>query len=290
MSKLAPARWITTSFFVAFAAMLRAEEAPEKEYPEVAAFAGSLTDVTWELQGTNDLKQLQFDGEAMRPLQKDSSLGSPYDTVFPDEGIVRLLYSNGTSGRYIFSTELKYVTPLKIRSERTFAILDAAKAKRVASFPKDVEQVVYQSTDDGPDRKPGKFRWSGETMDFSAQNNGTWLTESHRPVVANRRVFETTPAENAVIWFVFSADGAEAWMLEVENVFGGHRADMPAKESMTANESGLTPQLNDLANHMMDLIDVGESGLVATLQRQFERRLKSQPELLERLKQRVNAR
>lgn len=277
-------------FFTSPVFPLIAEEASEKEYPEVVAFAESITGVTWELQGTNSLKRLQFDGEAMCPVRNDGSLGSPYESVFPDEGVVRLLFTNGTSGWYLFSTNLKYITPLTIRSERTFAIGKPDEAKRIQNFPRDIANVVYESTDDGPDRLPGKFRWNGEEMEFSAQKDGQWLTESHRPVVANRRVLETTPAENAVLWFVFSADGSEAWMVEVENIFGGHRADIPAKESITVGESGLTPQLNDLANHMMDLLDSGETGLVATLQRQFERKLKSEPELLERLKQRVGKR
>lgn len=267
-----------------------AEEASGKEYPEVVAFAESITGVTWELQGTNSLKRLQFDGEAMCPVRNDGSLGSPYDSVFPDEGVVRLLFTNGNSGWYLFSTNLKYVTPLTIRSERTFAIGKPDEAKRIQTFPQDIANVVYESTDDGPDRLPGKFRWNGQEMEFSAQRNGQWLTENHHPVIANRRVLETTPAENVVLWFVFSADGSEAWMIEVENIFGGHRSNIPAKESMTVGESGLTPQLNDLANHMMDLIDAGETGLVATLQRQFERKLKSQPELLERLSKRAQTR
>lgn len=257
-------------------------------YPEVSAFAEKLSGITWDLRGTNNLKRLRFDGKAMRSVRNDGTLHSPYNTVFADVGIVRLLFRDDTSGWYFFDETLTYLTSLKVVSERTFAIPEETQKKAVARFPQDIEGVVFESSDDDSGHQPGKIRWNGQELEIGALQNGEWKKETGRPVIANRRVFETLASPTTVLWFVFSSDGSEAWLLEVEFIFGGHRSDIPAKAAVTAGDSGLTEQQNDLANHMMDLIDAGEKGLVQTLQRQFERQLEKRPDLLEKLRNRVN--
>lgn len=256
--------------------------------PEVTAFAEKLTGVTWNLRGTNNLKRLRFDGEAMRRVREDGSLGSPYKTVFPDVGVTRLLFRDDTSGWYFFSEDTKSLTSVKVASERSFAIPEGATGKPVARFPQDIEGVVYESTDEDSGHVAGKLRWNGQELEIGAFQDGEWKMESGRPVVANRRVLETRASETSALWFVFSSDGAKAWFLEVEFIYGGHRSDIPAKAAVTPAESGLNEQQNDLANHMMDLIVAGEKGLVQTLQRQFERQLLKRPDLLDKLKKRVN--
>lgn len=270
---------------------LRIVVAQEQEAtPAIVAFAEKLTDVTWDLRGTNSLKCLRFDGEAMRPVRGDGSVGGAYETFFPEEGIVRILFTDGTSGWYFISDDFRFMTSVKVLVERAFALPEGTEAKSVAAFPKDIEGVVYESTDEHSGHPLGKLRWNGENLEIGAFRDGAWAVESARPAVALRRVFEMRTPEGEALWFVFSADGSEAWFLQLEGIFGGHRSDLPAKEAVAEAQSGLTPQFNDLANHMMDLIDAGEKPSVGTLQRQFERRLKGKPELLERLKQRVNAR
>lgn len=265
----------------------QAADAPD---PEAVAFASRLKDVDWRLRGTSALKGLRFDGEALRAVNPDGSARGAYETIFPDVDIVRILFSDGTTGWYFISDDFRFITSLKVISERPFAMVPEATARPVKDFPKDIEGVVYASTDDSESNPPGKVRWNGKNLEFGVLKDGTWGVEALQPVVSNRRAFEMRASETVVVWMVFSKDGGEAWLLQVENIFGGHRADVMPRATVTARESGLTEQLNDLANHMMDLIDAGVKEPVATLQRQFERKLKDRPELLDRLKQRVSRR
>lgn len=259
-------------------------------HPKIDAFATKITDVAWKLRGTNSLKGLRFDGEQMWPVRTDGRTPNPYETSIVDPGLVRIQFSDKTSGWYFISDDLKFVTSLKVLSERTFALAEGTKPKPVASFPQDVEGVVYSSTDDGPDRLPGKIRWNGKELEFAALQGSEWKTERHTPFVANRRAFEVRASEEVVIWFLFSEDGSELWFLQIESVFGGHRDDVPAGSAVTAAESGLSAQDNDLANHLIDLVDAGVKEPAWTLQRQFERKLAKSPDLIEALKKRVSGR
>jgi hypothetical protein len=264
--------------------------ADDKAYPKVDAFAAKITDVVWKLRGTNSLKGLRFDGEQMWQVRTDGRSPNPYETAVVDPGVVRIQFSDETSGWYLISDDLKFVTSLKVLSERTFALAEGTEPKPVARFPQDVENVVYSSTDDGPDRLPGKIRWNGKELEFAALHGSEWKTERHKPFVANRRAFEVRASEEVVIWFLFSEDGSELWFLQIESIFGGHREDLPARSDVTPAESGLSAQDNDLANHMIDLVDAGVKEPTWTLQRQFERKHAKSPDLLEALKKRVNGR
>lgn len=256
--------------------------------PEVDAFAGKLTGITYDLRGTNNLKRLRFDGEAMCPVRPDGTAQSRYETSIPDVGVVRILFQNDTTGWYVFSEDLKYVTPLRIKSERTFALPDGAQARPVRQFPQDIEGVEFVSDDGDSSRVPGKICWKGGNLEIRALQDQVWKTESRRPVVANRRVFETPASETAALWFVYSADGKKAWLLEVENIFGGQRTDLPGNADVTVEASGLGEQDNDLANHLIDLATNGDVVLARTLFRQFERRLSKRPDLLEKLTERLD--
>jgi hypothetical protein len=264
------------------------ETAESPTSPELDAFAGNLTGITYDLRGTNNLKRLRFDGEAMCPVRPDGTAQSRYETSIPDVGVVRILFSNDTTGWYVFSEDLKFVTPLKIKSERTFALPEGAQARPVRQFPQDIEGVEFVSTDSDSGRVPGKIRWKGEDLEISAFQDPVWKTESGRPVIANRRVFETRSSETDALWFVYSADGKEAWLLEVENIFGGQRSDLPRNEVVAVEASGLNEQDNDLANHLIDLATDGDVMLARTLFRQFERRLSKRPDLLEKLTRRLD--
>jgi hypothetical protein len=256
--------------------------------PEVDAFAGKLTGITYELRGTNNLKRLRFDGEAMCPVRPDGTAQSRYETSIPDVGAVRILFQNDTTGWYFFSDDLKFVTPLRIKSERTLALPEGAPAKPVRQFPQDIEGVEFVSTDGDSSRVPGKICWKGGNLEISALQDQVWKTESRRSVIANRRVFETPASDTAALWFVYSADGKKAWLLEVENLFGGQRSDVPVNANVTVETSGLSEQDNDLANHLFDLATDGDVVLARTLFRQFERRLSKRPDLLEKLTRRLD--
>lgn len=268
-------------------AAAQADDAPD---PEAVAFANRLKGVDWTLRGTSSLKGLRFDGEALRAINPDGSSRGAYETIFPDVDIVRIQFQDDTTGWYFVSDDFRFITSLKVLTERPFALVPEATPRPVANFPRDIEGAVYASTDDSETHPPGKVRWNGKELEFGVFKDGTWGVEKLRPVVANRRAFEMMASEDVAVWMVFSKDGADAWFLQVENVFGGHRADVAPRAAVTPRESGLSPQLNDLANHLMDLIDAGVKEPVATLQRQFERKLKDQPELLDRLKKRVSGR
>jgi hypothetical protein len=274
--------------FLAFAGPILAQKTGEAvpPSPEIVSFAESITGVTWKSRGTFQVKGVRFDGESLAPIRENGESLRPYDTYFPDAGLIRVVYADGTASWYLFSDDLKYVTSVKVLSERTFALPEGAVAKPVKRFPEDLEGVVFESTDNGPDRVAAKMRWNGRELEFAALNGNEWKTERHKAVVADRRVFETQPAEDVIVWFVFHSDGSQAWFLQVENIFGGHRAEIPAVSAVTPAETGLNDQQNDLANHLADLLAVGMKEPAATLQRQFERKLRDQPDLLKSLKNR----
>lgn len=261
-------------------------------YPEVVEFAEKLKDVRWTLRGTSSLKGLQFDGESMLPILRDGSTGSPYPTVFPDLGVVRLEFRGGLSGWFFFSDDLQWVTALRVGSERVFRRVQDQEAKYQPDleFPESVTDVIYESTDDDEERAPGKFRWKGNRLEFATKPGDAWQTVEFEPDVADRRVFEAPGSDEVVIWFVISADGEEAWFLEVQKINGGHRADRTPKSALTASETGLNESLTELENHMMDLMEAGQWAQVRTLQRQFSRILSGQEDRLEALKKRVQGR
>jgi hypothetical protein len=283
---------IVLLFFLAFTGPILAQEAGKgaAPSPEIVSFAESITGVTWKSRGTFQVKGVRFDGESLAPIRENGESLRPYDTYFPDAGLIRVVYADGTTSWYLFSDDLKYVTSVKVLSERTFALPEGAVAKPVKRFPEDLEGVVFESTDNGPDRVAAKMRWNGKELEFAALQGNEWKTERQRAVVADRRVFETQPAEDVIVWFVYHSDGSEAWFLQIENIFGGHRAEVPPVSSFTPADSGLNEQQNDLANHLMDLQAAGVKEPAGTLQRQFERKLRDQPDLLKSLRTRWGGR
>jgi|GEM_PF-1631957 len=255
--------------------------------PEIQAFAEQITDVTWWSRGTNQVKGVRFDGDELCPVNAEGRVMKPYDTYFVEDKILFVEYADGSSGWYIFDDHLKYFTSLKVKTVRHFTLPEGAVAKPINSFPKDVEGVIFESpeVEDGTPRV--KFRWEKGQFQMSVLKNKNWVTQSSTPFVAHRRVFELSSEAAGVVWFVFSGDGSEVYLLSVENIFGGHREEVQVFSKMTPQESGLPEQLNDLANHMLDLIKDGVNEPVHTLQRQFERKLADKPALLERLKRKV---
>src|SRR5690606_19565649 len=135
---------------------------------------------------------------------------------------------DSTSGWYFISDDMRYLTSVKVASERTFAVPEAVPGKPVSRFPEDIEGLVFESTDEGSGHVPGKIRWNGEELEVGALRNGEWSMTKGRPVIANRRVMELRATERSALWFVFSADGKEAWLLEVAFIYGGQRSDLPA--------------------------------------------------------------
>lgn len=267
-----------------------AQEEGDTSRPDVVEFAKSIEGLKWTLRGTYSLKAVQFDGVGMRNFAPDGTLGGRYDTIFPDRNLVRILFKDDTSAWYFFDDERKWLASTKVLSERVFALDEGKEAKPVENFPEDVLGQVFVSTDDGPDRRPGKFRWNGDKMEFAALHGDRWKSEEMPVFVARDRVFEAKASEDIVIWFVFGSDGREVWFLQVENIFGGHRADAPGKSDMPREVSGLSSEQNDLANHLIDLVEAGVKEPAWTLMRQFERKLGDKNELLEDLKRRINAR
>ncbi len=271
---------------------IHSQESEEPACPEVVEFAEKLKDVRYTLRGTTSLKGLRFDGESMLPILRDGSTGSPYPTIFPDVGVVRVEFRGGLSGWFFFSDDFQWVTALRVGSERVFRKVQDQEARYQPDleFPESVKGVIYESTDDDEDRAPGKFRWKGDRLEFATKPGESWQTVEFEPDVADRRVFEAPGSDEVVIWFVISADGEEAWFLEVQKINGGHRADLAPKSALTARETGLGESLTELENHMMDLMEANQWAQVRTLQRQFSRILSGQEDRLEALKKRVQAR
>lgn len=258
-----------------------------QEHPEVQRFAQSIKDVIWDLRGTSGLKHLRFDGENIHELRSGDVQGSTYESAFVDVGVVRLNFRGANTGWYFFSDDLKLVTPLTVSGEVQFKLSADAKAKDVRRFPEDIAGAVWESETDERQLRPMKLRWNGSDFEIGVKQGDTWKVDKQKPIVANRRVFEVTAPDGATVWFAFSADGSEAWMLQIENLFGGHARTNPAKAAATVEMTKLTPQLNDLANHAEDLITAGETMRAEAVRRQILRRLAKQPDLSAAIEKRL---
>ncbi|QIF00056.1 hypothetical protein [Roseimicrobium sp. ORNL1] len=255
-------------------------------YPEVTKFAKGIENITWNLRGTSGLKHLKYDGKSVFEIKPGGRQGSPYEHAFVDAGVLRLNFRGANTGWYFFSDDLKYVTPTTVAGEINFKA-SGGSGKRIASFPRDIEGVTWESIPDERKIKPGTLRWNGRELEIGAKNGETWVVDKVVPVIANRRVLEVIAPDGSVIWCAFSEDGKEAWLLQLENIFGGYAESTPSKAALTAQETGLTPQLNDLANHAEDLKNAGERGRLDTLRRQFQRKLKDNAALSQKVTQRL---
>lgn len=254
--------------------------AQETAYPEVEKFAASIKGTLWELRGTNTLKRLRYDGEAFAPVGRNGQSGKRFETAFVDVGVVRLNFTEQTSGWYFFSDDLKYVTPATVSAELAFQLSPQATPKPVQAFPADVTGQVWDLVTEGQSLPQGRCRWTGRELELGTlQQDGKWKVDRYVPVVAGRRVFEINQPGRLPSWMVFSADGKEAWLLDVVNAFGGHSAEVPQKAARTPAETGLTGQLTDLVNFAEDLMQVpAEKERLETLRRQVQRSLAKEPE------------
>ena len=66
---------------VAFAGALAAQE--------IQKFAADITNITWDLRGTANLKHLRFDGEKFSSLSNDGEPQSAFDHTLIDTGVFR---------------------------------------------------------------------------------------------------------------------------------------------------------------------------------------------------------
>ena len=253
--------------------------AENETYPEVTAFAATLKDVRWELRGTFGLKGIRYDGSAMREMKTNGSEGAVFESAVVDVGVVRLNFRGANTGWYLFSDDLRFVTPLTVSGEVAFKLTPDAKPKAVQSFPNDVNGVVFESVSDERQLQPAKLRWTGSQLEIGKQNEDkSWTVDKFKPLLANRRVFETE-VNGEPVWFAFSADGTEAWLLQIENIFGGEVSKSPRQ--VTGNAiSGLTAQQNELLSHSETLAAEGETVRAATLARHLKRLLAKKPDLL----------
>ncbi len=256
--------------------------------PEVTKFAKSIENITWNLRGTFGLRHLKYDGKNVCEIKTGGRQGSPFEHAFVDAGVLRLNFRGANTGWYFFSDDLKYVTPTTVQGEMVFKVA-GNPGRRVGSFPKDIEGVTWDSVQDERKLRPIRMRWNGRELEIGVVNGESWKVDKVVPVIANRRVFEVIAPDGMTVWFAFSESGKEAWKLQMENIFGGYAESIPAKASATMQETGLTPQLNDLANHAEDLKKAGERGRLDTLRRQLQRKLKDNPTLAEKVAQRLAA-
>lgn len=241
----------------------------DKDYPEVRKFAEGIKGVVWDLRGTNSLKNLRFDGESIEAVTPDGRAVSKYEYAFVDAGVFRLNFKGPNAGWYFVSDDAKFITPTTVSFEFEFKAAEGSPAKKVRNFPEDIKGVVWEGKRDG---KQFRLQWDGTALDVSVLDKA-WKRERLTPTVANRRVFETVAENNAVIWFVFSEDGTEGWLLQMVDVFGGHAHAVRRRASLSAAETGLPNQLNDVANHAEDLVQAGDRMRAGTLVRSLSRRL-----------------
>jgi hypothetical protein len=245
----------------------------ETAYPEVDKFAAATFGKTWHLRGTNSLKRLHSSQEGFAPMGNGGRVGKPYATAFVDVGVVRLDFNGPNTGWYFFSDDLRYVTPATVSTEVVFKLGENQTPAPVQKFPADIQGRVWESEADERNLASVKVRWTGETLEVGVLNPGekNWLVDKPVPVVAERRVFEVPAPDGSALWFAFSADGKEAWMLKLENVFGGHLPEIPVKAAQTPAQTGKSAQLTDLGNFAADLDAQSEAVRLATVKREMER-------------------
>jgi hypothetical protein len=257
----------------------------QKEWPEVEKFATDLKDVIWDLQGTHSLKHLRFDGESFHAVTQTGQSRSKYkEHAFVDVGVFQLVFSESRSAWYFVSDDLKLITPVNVSGEIEFKAESGTAVKPVKNFPQDIQNVVWVG---GPEVTPIKLRWNGTEFEVGVKTTA-WEVQKVRPVIANRRVFEFVH-EGDPIWIAFSADGAEAWWLNITDVFGGHARSSPATAALDAQTTGLPPTQNDVANHAEGLLKASDRMRAATLLRELERKNVTKPKALQHLQERFKS-
>ena len=262
-------------------ASLSPVRAADEPTPAIIAFAEKLKGVTWNLLGTNSLKKLRFDGEAMHPVSQDGREGGAYDTSFIDAGIVRLDFTGRNTGWYFFDANLRFITPCTVSTELAFELGEGKTPRAVQRFPDDVTGVAYQMVKDERGLHSSQLRWSGMQLELAVQQpDQSWKVEKMTGTVAGDRIIEAQ-LQGKTVWAVFGSDGQEAWLIELENCFGGEREGTPL--SPAAAITGLTAQQSELLSHLTALKAAGEKIRAATLERQLIRLLSGNPQLLQEL-------
>lgn len=255
--------------------------AVDEPTPAIMAFAEKLEGITWNLLGTNSLKKLRFDGEAMHPVGQNGREGAAYDTSFIDVGIVRLDFTGNNTGWYFFDADLRFITPCTVSTELVFELGEGKVPRPVQRFPEDVTGVAYQLVKDERGLNATQLRWSGTQLELAVQQpDQSWKVEKMTGTVAGDRIIEAQ-LQGKTVWAVFSSDGQEAWLIELENCFGGEREGAPL--SPAAAITGLTAQQSELLSHLTALKAAGEKIRAATLERQLIRSLSGNTQLLQEL-------
>jgi hypothetical protein len=261
--------------------------AADEAYPEIAAFANRLKGITWSLKGTFGLKGLEFDGKDVREVKSGGAKGGAFESAFVDAGVLRLNFRGSNTGWYFFSDDLRFVTPLTVSGEVAFKLPVGPQAKAVREFPKDIIEVVFESEPDERQIQPAKLRWTGTHLELAKQNKDkTWLVDKLTPVAADRRVFEVEQ-NGLLIWFAFSQDGKEAWLLQIENIFGGEPAGSLKPAVGFSNIAGLTPQQSELLRHIERLHAAGDRNRSQTLARHLKRQVAKNASLLQQVEMRL---
>lgn len=259
----------------------------DEDHPEVVAFARKLKGIEWSLRGTFGLKGLEFDGKDVREIKAGGVKGGVYESAFVDTSVLRLNFRGANTGWYFFSDDLRFVTPLTVSGEVAFKLPVGLQAKEVREFPKDITGVVFESEPDERQLQPAKLRWTGTHLELAKQNKDqSWLVDKFTPVTADRRVFEVEQ-NGLLIWFAFSQDGKEAWLLQLENIFGGEPAGSVKPAAASGTIAGLTPQQNELLAHIERLQAAGDRLRATTLARQLKRLLAKKPDLLQQVEARL---
>ena len=274
------------TFFMLTWGLAGLSQAQQKEWPEVEKFAASITNVLWDLRGTNSLKHLRYDGESIFPVTGNGMNQNPYkEHAFVDVGVFQLVFSDTRAAWYFVSDDLSLITPVNISEMVEFKAEAGTVIKPVKHFPQDIQNVVWVGRNQKAELK---LRWNGKELEVGAKQDA-WIVQKVDAVVANRRVLEAGGEGNVVFWLAVSEDGSEATWLKVEDVFGGHARVNPGKAALAAGVTGLSAQQNDLANHAEDLMNAGDKLRAATLLRELIRKNAGKPEVLKKLQVRFKA-
>ncbi|OYW77624.1 MAG: hypothetical protein B7Z37_03480 [Verrucomicrobia bacterium 12-59-8] len=272
--------------FLSLSAFASHAQGQQKEWPEVEKFATSITNVLWDLRGTNSLKHLRYDGKDIFPVTGNGMNQNPYkEHAFVDVGVFQLVFSDTRAAWYFVSDDLKLITPVNISEMVEFKAEPGTAIKPVKNFPQDIQNVVWVGRNQQAELK---LRWNGKELEVGAKKD-TWIVQKVDAVVANRRVLEAGGENNALFWLAVSEDGSEATWLKVDNIYGGHASTNPGKASLTAAATGLSPQFNELANHAEDLHKAGDVMRAATLVRELERKNAANKDALKKLQVRFKA-
>jgi len=271
-------------FFAALLGLLylpgtaRSQDEEATEYPEIDGFAVAITGTIWDLRGTSSLKHLRFNGDSWHSLNSSGEESSAYDAAFLDIDVVRLNFRGPNTGWYFFSGDQKWTTPVTVGGELVFGLAEGTEAKAVDKFPSDIEGVVWELQPDEREMPPMKLRWNGLELEVGVEQNGDWVMEKLPAVVANQRVLEVELSDGSAVWYVFSADGREAWMLQLNDVYGGHAREVTRGDESARIPQGMRRQHADLFHHALQLKAAEEAERGATLRRYLLRKYRDNRE------------